>query len=337
VKPYSGSVSLVNERVGPSARVRALVEPLVPTIIERAGTKGLVALAVVGSAARGEETWSGERLAGDIDLAAVVRSPNPLVHQRVERTADGLAGGLVLGCFPLYSLGRYRTIELYEAKRTAWILWGQADVFDRVRMDEPRDIPKWEALRLLLNRAMVCLEARARILPPWYAAVKTYLALGEADLVFRERYVPSYRGRWKEIEACGDVLGSRELLRRVEWAMQLKLGGAIPDGEFEVHQHERWLLEGLQQLISRYLECDVTVATGLALLSRRTTHLPHRAVHVVRHWRSPEEWFGAICQDPIFPIWERATRLLDENSHASDGELRGLLGEFQRVHQPLPR
>jgi len=320
---------------GPSERVQAHLRPVVPQILGRAGEHGLVALAVVGSAARGEETWRQGKLVGDIDLAAVTWSPDPFTVRRFHEAARGLGPDIGLGCFPLYSLRRYRTLEFYEAKRTGCVLWGETGVFERVRIESAGDIPRWEGLRLLLNRVMECIRARARLLPPWYAAVKTYLALGEADLVFAGRYAPSYQSRWELLEADGAVLGSRELLERFRWAIQLKLHGDTQPGQINQHEYEHWLLEGLALLLSRYLGEHVTVEAGLAVVSRRIVHPIHRVLYMVRHWRQPRLWAAAVQRDPVFPIWECAIQVLSNTIQLSNRALRALIMDWEQTHQPL--
>ncbi|TAK33771.1 MAG: hypothetical protein EPO21_11865 [Chloroflexota bacterium] len=321
----------------PSNRVRALLESAVPRILERAGTRGLLTLAVVGSAARGEETWSGEKLVGDIDLAAVVRWPDPWTRHRFERAANGFHDAMGLGCFPLYSLRRYRTLEFYEAKKTAWVVWGQPDVFDRVRVAQAQDIPKWEGLRLLLNRAVDCLRARAELIPGWYAAVKAYLALGEADLIFADRYVPSYRARGDITEVSGVVLGSAALFERFHWATRVKLGEEPPPDQFTSREHERWLIEGIASLTSRYLGQSVTVPGGLELLSRRIGHPEHRGLYIAQHIRHPRQCAPVLRRDPAFVVWGRALAILSGEKPTTARELAALISDFGRVLQPLPR
>jgi len=321
----------------PSPQVRSLVESIAPKIVQRAHAIGMVALAVVGSAARGEETWQDNRLVGDIDLAAIVRSSDPLTARRLAQAGHGLADGVGLGYFPLYSLRRYRTLEFYEAKRTAWVVWGDRDVFQQVRVESASDIPEWEALRLVLNRAMDCIRARAGLLPPWYAAVKAYLAIGEADLVFGKRYVPSYQGRWQVIAAAGRVCDSTELLERVRWATDWKLSG-VGSGEPGAWQgYEAWLLSCLSELLGRYLGRPTDALAGLEVIARRNTHLAHRAAYVARHARAPRRWARALRSDPIFPIWREAIQVLRGDRTASVSELRLLLTDWERTHQPLPR
>ncbi len=323
-------------RSEPSERTRSLIEPLVPQILNRAGTRGLVALAVIGAAARGEETWKDGKLVSDLDLVAVVRWPNPLTVRRFLRTGHHFGEGVELGCWPLFSLSRYRTLAFYEAKRTAWVCWGKPDVFELVRLDSMRDIPRWEGIRLLLNRVQDCLKPHLGLMPPWYAAVKAYLALGEAGLVFSGRYEPSYRARWAQLEPEGQVLESRELWERVRWAKELKLGERACPGVIDEREHERWLLEGLRLLLSRYLEQEVTVEAGLHLLAQRNRHLIHRALYIKRHVRHPHRWVEAIGRDPAFAVWTRAIVALESQVLPTERDLRTLLTDLKQTRTPYP-
>lgn len=319
----------------PSMAIRTLIEPLVPNILTQMSEHRVVALAVVGSAARGEETWRDGRLVGDVDLAAVVQSPDPLTMSKLTRAAQELPNGVGLGCFPLYSLQRYRTIEFYEAKRTAWVVWGVQNVFQQVRMTHSNDIPLWEALRLLLNRMMDCLRARANLVPPWYAAVKSYLALGEADLVFSNRYVPSYRGRLHQLESSQETLGSAELLKHVRWATEMKLGSSIISESGDWQSYERWLLDGTAMLMSRYLQKSVPPLDALQLISKQIVRPAHRAAYLIRHLIHPDHWINVLYHDPIFAIWRLVLQVLYGQINLSTYQIQRLLTDWERTHQPL--
>ena len=183
---------------------------------------------------------------------------------------------------------------------------------------------------------MECVRARAGLSPSWYAAVKSYLALGEADLVFSEQYEPSYRGRLKRLEAAGHVLGSQELLERVRWATHLKLGAPPPEGPLDEYEHERRLLDGLTLLLTRYLDREVTLMEGLERVSEKTRHMAHRVAYLTRHRRSPQRWASALRRDPIFSLWECAFRLLRGEIWLPDGALHSLVTDWEHTHQPLP-
>ncbi|MCL5125776.1 MAG: hypothetical protein M1511_15000 [Deltaproteobacteria bacterium] len=320
----------------PSQKVLALLEPVVPLILAQVGTRGLIALAVVGSAARSEETWHEGKLVGDIDLAAVVRVPDLLTLHRFQFPRSVLGENISIGVFPLYSIKRYRTLEFYEAKETGWVLWGKADVFDCVRIKNSKNIPKWEGIRLALNRVMECLRARSGLLPTWYAAVKSYLALGEADLVFSGEYVPSYCQRLELLEKRGEILGSRELLNLFRSATDIKLGRSIPGNFFENEEHENWLLFGLKRLISNFLEEEVAIQDGLERISKENVHLIHRTLFLLRHRYQPHYWPKGFWKDPIFDIWATALQVIGSDLQYRENELIHLVKEWEQVHQPLP-
>ena len=63
--------------------------------------------------------------------------------RRLNSIVQNLNNGMGVGCFPLYSLKRYRTVEFYEAKHTAWVFWGKPNIFNYVRLEKPSEIPKW--------------------------------------------------------------------------------------------------------------------------------------------------------------------------------------------------
>jgi hypothetical protein len=320
-------------RLEPNEPVKRLVARFASDLVEMAGSRGLVALAVVGSAARGEETWRDGKLVGDIDLMAVLRAPDPLTRRRFECASRAL--GIDVGCFPVYTLRNYRTLEFYEARMSGWVAWGQQDVFKLVRMHASQDIPDWEALRLLLNRAADCVKARAGLFPSWYGAAKAYLALAQADLVLMKQYSPTYLGRWKQVEANRAVLGSAELLEHVRWATRAKLGEETPIAPVALAEYEAWLIRGITQLIQRYLGLDVGLYPGLDMIDRQNKHWFHRLIFLREHLQQPGSWVRILRQDPVFAIWKSLLQIMEGKLILPESKLRNLLEDFDRTLQPL--
>ena len=323
--------------LGPSPRIRALVEPLISGIVTAMPPGAIDALAVVGSASRGEETWQNGELMGDIDLAVIVRGRTPLAQRRVLNSMPKLPEKIGMGCFPRYSLSRFRTLELFEAKQNAWVFWGDQEIFSQVPIASSADIPEWEGLRLLFNRAVECLRVRAGLTSHWYAAVKAYLAIGEASLVFLRDYRSSYRGRRTALLQRGSVLGSSRLLDRIDWASAVKLGERSPEPLPDSLEHERWLMEAIRALQSQFLGSDVGLLEGFNQVSGRTHHLVHRGWVLAHRWRQPSHWYPALREDPAFPVWRLALRVLLNEIHLSHSELRMLISAWESTLQPFQR
>lgn len=329
----------IGDPTAPSERVRRLIVDALPGILDEAGTDGLVALALVGSASRGEETWSDGALVSDLDVIAVTRTAfAPKLAQRLSRAAERSGRDLSIGCSPIYSLDRYRTLEFYGAKRNGWVFWGAPDVFAKVRMDDPQDIPGWEAIRLVLNRAMDLMRADAGLLAPWYAVVKFYLALGEAELILGGAYDPSYRRQQAQIASSETVLGDRQLRDLVLDAAAVKLDGADPHMFSRgIAEHRGFLIRGMTALLSKYLARDLDVFEALGVLSAGHHSLPHRLYYMARHGTSPRHWTRAIGQDPAFWFWRMAVEALAGKPGPPRAGLLMLIDDFDRTHQPLPR
>jgi hypothetical protein len=319
--------------------VRRLVNDAVPSIIGRAGTDGLVALALVGSAARGEETWQGDHLVSDLDILAVTSAFfAPRLASDLSTAAAGTNRNISIGCSPTYSLRRYRTLEFYGAKRDGWVLWGAADAFSGVRMTGPGDIPPWEAIRLVLNRAVDILRGDAGLIAPWYVLVKMYLALWEAELVMAGSYDPSYRKQKELLGYADTVLGDRELRNIVHAATAVKLDGADPRVFRQGSEaHKVTLVRGLNSLVSRYVARDIEVLDALGMLSAGHNSMPHRLYYLARHANSPRHWARAIKEEPAFWYWRKALEVLMGRRNPSRNQLLRFLEEFDRTHQPLPR
>lgn len=323
----------------PNELVRRLATETLPEVLAKAGTDGLVALAVVGSCARGEETWLDDKLLSDVDVAAVIKSGlGPKAVRRLEQAGRDIGHGFTIGCFPVYSLTRYRTLEFYGAKRDAWVYWGDADVFKRVRVDAASDVPRWEGPRLVLNRAMDFLRADAGLVDRRYATAKMYLALGEAALVLDGAYDPSYRRQQLLIESREGVLGDRELRDWFLASVEFKFDPRDPRMFTErPDAHRVRFLNGMARLFSQYLGREVEPLEGLRVLSERHRSAAHRALFLARNASRPSRWSRVVASDPVFWFWNVAVEALTGNHTYRGADLVALLADFDRTHQPLPR
>ena len=168
---------------------------------------------------------------------------------------------------------------------------------------------------------MECIRARAGLIPNWYAATKTYLAIGEADLIFNECYISSYQSRYDLLKTRGEILGSRELFDKFDWATRIKLGKINLPIPNEQNQYEKLLLEKMTLLLSRYVGEDVSIEKGFEIISRETFHPIHRIINLLRNVDNINSWVEILRIDPIFPIWNRAIQVLTNQLVLTDDEL----------------
>jgi hypothetical protein len=321
----------------PSARVLAMIDETRAVVVRSATTDGLIALALVGSASRGEETWAGSELVSDIDVTAIVRTVDPRIHRRFDALAKSLPAGISIGSAPLYSLDRYRTLDLFSSQRDGWVFWGDRAVFGRVRIRSAADVPRWEAPRLALNRSVDFLRADAGLVPPWYAAVKMYLALGEAELILAGAYDPSYRVQREAIGRLDTVLGDADLRDRIMDALAVKLDAIEPHMLMDDSSNRAHAILGLESLFSRYLAQPVDTDAGLEMMARGHRSMPHRAYYLARNRRRPDRWRRALVTEPIFWFWATTLDVVRGRLQLDPSQLAEFLDDFKETHQPLVR
>ncbi len=225
----------------------------------------LVGMILTGSVARGEGTLiadsaGGTRWLGNIECllltqdrkTAIKRIDSELCRVRnalnfeLRKQGRGLEVGLT--CMPAQQLSRLRpSIFNRELLEHGKLLWGQPSALPLPSWwrNGQRDIPQEDGLRLLNNRIIEQLTARAKhdishqtVTAAEYAIGKFWIELATSLSVFLGCYRSTYRERQAEIES---LFGSRPhlfdspfqtlLIDRLRQAMALKLGQTPPTGE----------------------------------------------------------------------------------------------------------
>ena len=246
--------------------------------------RGLRAVVLTGSLARGEGTWlhegSGVRLAGDADVLAIFNCraalPPADCVARFQRAAqDRLASAGIeahLGMSPVpagYLRSLQPNIFSYELITHGKVVWGDAQILKLAPAFAATEIPLDDGFRLMMNRIIelietVCeLDAPATSAPAVrYRAMKLWLDMATSYLLFERQYVPSYRGRaerLRELAAARSALAPIPLRRfalTVALATRCKLGESAEMREFadlaalidDAHSLWRWELERLTGL-----------------------------------------------------------------------------------------
>jgi hypothetical protein len=243
--------------------------------------RGLRAVVVTGSLARGEGTWlhdgSRIRLAGDADCFAIFDDraglPAPDRVTRLQRAAQdrlasvGIEARLGLSPVPAGYLRRLRpNIFSFELITHGKVVWGDAHILELAPTFVPSDIPLDDGFRLLMNRLIELLETMCELDAPSpsssavrYRAMKLLLDMATSYLLFDSQYVPTYRGRavrLRELAAQSSARAPIPLRRfapMVARATRCKLGESGETPEFEdlstlvddAHSLWRWELERL--------------------------------------------------------------------------------------------
>lgn len=183
------------------------VRPLLDELVARYRSR-IIAIILAGSVARGEITIKNGQLLSDFDLQVVIRSFNPWVQAGIKKLAKRYANALPFQIsIRVIALREYRSgnrLTHYDAKKTGKVIFGDNGILDEIEFVEPDSIPHWEGLRLLLNRATGLLEVArypGRIDENRYYIAMSYLAIGEAYLIFSGRYKPTCIERMIEISS----------------------------------------------------------------------------------------------------------------------------------------
>jgi hypothetical protein len=218
-----------------SVTAEAQISQMVAELAVGVFPRGLRAIVLTGSLARGEGTWISEgarsRLAGDAELLMVFADgalPAPDRINRLQRdlearlAAAGVEAHIVLSPVDSAYLRRLRPhIFAYELAAHGKVVWGDARVLSLMPTFAALDIPLEDGFRLLLNRMIelleaVCeLEAGAPITERVrYRAMKLALDMGTSLLLFEHRYEPTYRGRAGRLADLAAVSPRSPLLLR---------------------------------------------------------------------------------------------------------------------------
>jgi hypothetical protein len=201
------------------AAVRRLVDGCVDFVRRRLPPDRLVGVVLTGSFARGEGSVlsAGGKLKvlGDIEFFVVLANPTdyrrlspemarwgPMAAQALGE--EGVRADLEFGPVHVGYLDRARpSIFVYDLRHHGKVLWGPPDLLARMPPLTADEIPREDALRLLLNRTIEQLEAYDRIatlagdacLEVAYQRLKLVLDLAGSALAFSGVHCPSYAGR----------------------------------------------------------------------------------------------------------------------------------------------
>ena len=238
------------------AWLRALVERSVSFLLDHVGEQNIEAVILTGSAARGEASvlpsTVGLRLLGDLDFLVIVKAPYnwPAVRRRMnalsrqatrEVGADGQSNSIEYGPAGLAYLERRLRpcIFAYDLQTHGRVIWEQTDVMPRIRAFSVNEIPRQDALNLLMNRLVEMLlldvatpQAGVRTkLDRTYHLIKVVLDFAGSALAFAGRYVSRYSERSQAFRSLLDadpdlhsaLPASERFLATLERAVDCKL------------------------------------------------------------------------------------------------------------------
>ena len=296
--------------------------------------RGLRAVVVTGSLARGEGTWlrdaSRVRLAGDADFFAVFDDlaalpPSDRVARLKRAAEERLASAGIeahIGLSPVSGgyLRRLRpNIFSYELITHGKVAWGDPHILNLAPAFEAGEIPLDDGFRLLMNRMIELLEIvceldalAASASTVRYRAMKLWLDMATSYLLFERQYVPTYRGRavrLRELPAESCTLAPiplRRFSRMVAFATRCKLG-EFGDTEMQEFSDLSTLINAAHSLWRWELERLTAPCASDIDLQRRWIAAEPIAARI-RGWAAVVERSGIVRAIARTPDWIRLAR-----------------------------
>jgi hypothetical protein len=212
------------------------VEQSVHFLLREVSSDALEAIILTGSAARGEasvlSTSTGFRLLGDLEFLVIARAPIdwPALRRRMldlSRRAtrdlgdEGRLASIEYGPAGLVYLQRNirPSIFAYDLQAHGQVVWGRQDILTEIRTFSVAEIPREDALNLIMNRlieialvaAPACQDGLSTGLDRSYHLAKVALDVIGSALAFVGHYISRYRERVRRF--C-TLLGARPDLRQ---------------------------------------------------------------------------------------------------------------------------
>jgi predicted nucleotidyltransferase len=313
------------------AYISKIVCKLTKTIV---GTfrKELLAVVVAGSAATGEETWINAKMISDVDIFLITKRRNPFLESRVawlvSKSTRDFDFEVTVGCVRSKDLRKTKDLEHYEAMKSGEVVWGVKDIFQCVPIKSEKDIPRWEGIRLLFNRAMDLTQAFYGRKHSTYTVAKSYLAIGQAYLIFDGRYRSSYSERLDEILKKCDLHIINDFIEKFRKCSQFKMN-RLDTIDLSINAARTDLLKALNYFLSVYVGSDKPLCDSINILSKRFYCPSHALEYFLRKLGQKKVTLRSVFREPCFIVWSEAIKLLKENSH--DNERMKQISEDWRV------
>ncbi|WP_287588097.1 hypothetical protein [Candidatus Borrarchaeum sp.] len=216
-----------------NARINELVKNQLQIICTRVLEnipKDICSLILCGAMSRGEGSAiiseNRVKIISDYDFLVVVKNGDlTALQEKLRQLSIDLTKELKLGFLssvevhPItkaYLKSLIPTIGNFDLKSSGMILYGE-DVLNLIPNFSPKEIPKWDALKILFNR--ICGQLLST--PPdifyndkipdnilemnAYQTTKMFLDVCTSLLAFHGRFIPSYVGRVNELERLLDI------------------------------------------------------------------------------------------------------------------------------------
>ncbi|WP_287585361.1 hypothetical protein [Candidatus Borrarchaeum sp.] len=244
----------------------------------------ILAIVLIGSFSTAEGTFfqihkDEKKSLSDYDLEILVKFYDPFLLKKANFIASQSNLKISIGIMPISQLSKLKMIQTYDMKMKGVFIIGNKELLDSIPMEVPSDIPKYEAIRRLLNSVMEMNEAigsceylnsskRSNLtVKIKYSIAKSYLACCTALLTLVGKYLPTYQER---NQLFSKLFKSyfKELHRKypsfpikVRLALKFKLNtkstelSEFPQEWFEARDY---LLSTLKYVLSKYFRASNT-------------------------------------------------------------------------------
>jgi hypothetical protein len=243
--------------------------------------KSIRAIVLSGALSRDEGTIlkkkDSVKVLSDMDLIFVVKYPWDffLLRKRIDALLENLEVPFEVSAGLEWRVNGNRTIESYEMKKKGRVLFGDPSILCLIPLSTPTQIPKWEGIRLLLNRIveLVNLLVKNEISDSgesfdpefYYVCMKAYIACCDAFLLLQNQFAPSYKERYEKFVRLFKLSDLRPIIPDLEVKVteairfKLNLGGFATSG-FKTMR--LWfdcrdtVFEALRYFLSAYLKIE---------------------------------------------------------------------------------
>lgn len=192
--------------------------------------KRIKSIILFGSAARNELTISSNKngsVISDIEIFVLLKSLFPVFLKKKKIFYLNIDNYKIEFLITHISLIKFlKTPLIYDLKTTGIILWGK-DIRKSIWLNNSKQIPQWEGVRLLYNRLIdfeLLIWKYKNSIPinkfEEYFNVKLLIALGEYFMIITGNYSPSY---WDKLKFLNKFINKFENMDYIIEALKYKL------------------------------------------------------------------------------------------------------------------
>ena len=320
-----------------------LYEKLTPLIadIKAACSWNFRGIVIIGSFSQGVATVSDGQILSDLDMHVVIKVFSPLLDRKirllVEKHRERLPFEIGFGTIPEFLYRVYKSIEYYETGKNGYVICGPRDLTKKIRIRDPLQLPAWEGVRVLFNRALELLEAFHSRRNENYVIAKFYLGMAQAYLLFDRRYKSTYRERHDQILSRCKVECVEGFVEKYLAAYEYKMNAREDVGSLTLDQAIGDALSCLDYYLGLFLSCTGPLAVKIRKLRFKFLNPYHSFVFFWGRLKSGRFDPGLLFVEPCIYIWERGVSCLAEIMNGNRNLSKTYISEIIRDWKSTPQ